>query len=253
MKELNDQAFPGAIQGFWWRGKFRPFIAGADGTEDTDSKDSSGGTDTDDKSGGTDSDKSGEGDKDKDEKKFSQAELDSLISKSKSKALRGKLDPKELGFDSRKEMEDFIAAAKDKQTEDQTESERQLEEAKTKAREEAKQEVMKPAQRIALKAEFKLACADKNIPRDRADDAFSIAQNLEEWKDVDIDDQGVVKGLDDTFFDALKESKPWLFKEEGSEDKGSGDIGAGAGGGSRKSSETADETKMRETYPALRR
>lgn len=195
----------------------------------------------------TDDDSSG-GD-DKGEKSFTQKDIDRILAKEKSKALRGKIDAKELGFDSAKDLKAFIDSMKEKAESDKSEAEKAQEAAVAKARDEARTEAVGKAKSMTLKAEFKVAAQDAGIPRDRLDDAYALAQNLEGWDDdVTIDDDGVVTGLDEEFFTTLQESKPWLFpSDDAGSSGGSGDIGAGAGGKGKVTS----EEKLRGEYPAL--
>lgn len=234
---------------FPWQGQWFPVIRGG-GEEDSDSENTEGGTEDDDTSGGTEDDTSGGSEKD--EKRFSQAELDAILARQVSKKTRGKLDPKELGFESAKELNEFVAAAKAKQGEEQTEADQALEAAKKEAADTARAEVLSKADERLIYAEFKLAASDAGIRRDAIGDAFVIAQRLgkEDWA-VEVSDDGEVSGIDEDLFTTLKEKKPFLFAEdsEEDEDEGAGNIGARAGGKSKATANRADE--LRKKYPAL--
>lgn len=266
VRKSNDREFPGVvnfmgIEGFFFNGKFRPIFRGGDGTDDSASKkDSEGGTgDADDKSkdksknqGGTDTedkeDKSGE------KKTFTQEQLNDIIAREKTSALRGKLDPKELGFTSQKELKEFVDSMKAKADEEKTDAEKATQEAVEKAVKEAEEGILKEANRRVLKAEFTLKATKAKIHPDRVDDAFTLAQQNEDlWKGVDVDEKGVVTGLNETFFDDLKKAKSFLFEDEKSEEgEGSNDAGARSGGGSGATGDAKDKD-LREKFPALNR
>lgn len=216
-----------------------PVISGAEGDPAPDGGDPTGGGDP-----GTGGDPAGTGPKpdDKGGKTFTQDEVNALLTREVSQKTRGKIDPSELGFKSKQELETFLADAKEKADKEKSEQERQLEEAKTEAVEEAKRSILAPAQRIMLKAEFKLLCAKHGVAH--ADDAFLSAQTLDEWKNIEVSEDGEVSGLDDAFFESFKEQKPFYFTPE----PGTGDIGAGAGGGSP---EPSDEAALARRYGAL--
>ena len=226
--------------------KWIPLIMGAKGEGGTDS-DKSGGTGTD-KPDDTDDDKSGGKDDKDEEKKFTQADVDKLIGREKSIATRGKVDPSELGFQSKKELEEFLEAKRKEDEDKKTEDQKALEDAKKAAKEEAEKSVLLPAQRMLMKADFKLGAVEAGIPKSMVEDAFLIAQSLESWKGVEIKD-GAVTGLDEDFFAKFKEEKPHFFPE-GSSDQGAGDIGAGAGGGKGKKPDL-EESKLRSRYSGL--
>lgn len=227
--------------------KVWPLIRGA---QDDPASDEPAGDDTEvDDTDSDDTDDDSSGGEDKGEKTFTQKDLDRILAKEKSKALRGKVDAKDLGFESAKDMKAFVDSMKEKAEADKSDAEKALEDAVNKARDEATVAAMVRAKSITLKAEFRVAAQEAGIPKDRLDDAYALAQNLEGWDDdVSIDDEGVVTGLDEDFFKNLEESKPWLFPSESEGSSGgSGDIGAGAGG---KGKLTSDE-KLKAEYPAL--
>jgi hypothetical protein len=205
-----------------------------------------------DPTGGDKPDETG-GDKpaDKEEPKFTQQQVNDLLAREIGKKTRGKLDPSELGFASRKELEEFLSKAKEKTEAEKTDAEKAIEVASKAAADEATKTVLGEANSRLLLAEFKLGCAEFGIPKDRAIDAFNVVKNDPElWEGVAVSDKGVVEGLDEDFFESLEKSKPWFFqKDETTDGGGSGDIGAGAGGRGSKGNR---EAELKERYSALR-
>jgi F0F1-type ATP synthase membrane subunit b/b' len=181
------------------------------------------------------------------DKTFTQDEVNALIARETAKAQRGKLDPSELGFQSGKELKDFLDAAKKSADEAKTDAERQLEEAKTNAAREAEQKVLSKANSRLVAAEFKVAAKDAGVVA--LDDALVLAQKMDIWQQVELegDDDVTVKGFDASFFEELKKAKPYLFAPDGG--RGS-DIGAGAGGGNAKVDKNSPE-ELRKRYSAL--
>lgn len=225
-----------------------PVIRGGDGTDD-DSGDG-GSTEGDQDSGGTSTDKDDEDDKTKGKgKTFTQEEVNAIAAKEASKAARGKIDPKELGFDSAKSMQEFVEQMKAKADGEKGEAEKALEQAVKDATEKATSEVLATANTRVVKSEFLLAAKDHDIESDAATDAYTLAQTMTIWEEVDIDESGVVTGFDDAFFTALKEAKPFLFKQAGGTG-GSGDIGGGARGGDGKIKPGSEED-LRSKYSGL--
>jgi hypothetical protein len=147
-----------------------------------------------------------------------------------------------MGFESAKELKEFMDAAKQKAEDDKEEGEKLLEAAIKEAQEEARHDILDVANAKVIKAEFLMAAKDHDIRPGAAQDAYVLAQTLENWSNVEIDDAGVVSGFDDDFFKDLKDQKSFLF-----ETAAAGDIGAGnrSGGG--------DDGKedLRSKYPAL--
>lgn len=230
---------------FPWRGHWFPVIQGG-AEEDSDSDDT--GDDTEDENSDDTGDDTSGGDEGGD-KTFTQDDVNKLIAKAVSKKTRGKLDPKELGFETAKELNEFLAAARAKQTDDQSEAERALEAAKKEAADTARKEVLSKADERLIYAEFKLQAADAGIRKDAVADAFLIAQRLgDDWAVEVNDDDGEVTGIDEDLFVALKERKPYLFSSEEEDEEGAGDIGAGAGKNKGKKN-SADALKAK--YPAL--
>lgn len=247
---LNATDWDG-IPGYLHRGRFYPVIAGGDGTEEGTSAGTEGSTEGE-SSGGTggssDGGQSGE-------KTLTQSEVNAIVARETDKAKRGLLNPKELGFESGKEMKEFIDSAKALVEEQKSEGEKALAEAKKAGRDEAIAEILPSTQERILRAEFLMASMQHQVKL--PNDAFVLAKTLEEWKGVEIDAEGVVTGLDDAFFEALKKDKPFLFGEPQGAGPAPGDIGAGAqegaGGTPPGPVDPGRQTELRNSYPILDR
>lgn len=230
---------------FWIKGDdWVPLIQGGaegdSGDGDGTSTDNDGGTSTE-----TDDGKGG-----KDDKVFTQDQLNAIVTRETQKAVRGKLDPKELGFDSAKEMKDWVDSMKAKADEAKTEDDKAREEAIETAKREATDSVLSKANERILKAEFLLAALDHNVRKEARNDAYLLAPTLDAFESVQVDEDGKVVGFDEDLFTELKEKKPYLFEPENDAGAGSGgDIGAGRRSGG--DSDSAAVAKLRETYPAL--
>jgi hypothetical protein len=217
-----------------------PIIRGAQ--DDSASDDS--GTSPDGGSGDSDQGASGGTSTDKDDsskgKVFSQDEVSALVAREVAKAQRGKLDPKELGFDSMKDLQSFVTESKAAADAAKTDAEKVVEEAAQQAAEAARAEVLDVAGNLVLKAEFLIAAKDHGVKFPH--DAYELVQSLKEWEPVDLEEDGSVVGIDDGLFEALKAQKPFLF-----EPPTSTDIGAGARGTGQTSTDD-----IRAKYPALK-
>lgn len=229
------------LNGFWLRGQFYPAIQGADDPASEES-----GTSTEEENpGGT-----GTETPPPEGKTFTQDEVNSLVAREVAQKTRGKLSPEELGFESAKQMRDWVSQMRDRAESDKTEADKEREKAISDAAKAARDEVLSKAQQIALKAEFKILAHDAGVAF--TDDAFVVAQTLDLWKGVEVDEEGAITGLDEAFFTSLKEAKPFLFKQETKEETPpprTPGIGAGGGTGAIKPDRAAELT---ETYPGLR-
>jgi hypothetical protein len=232
-------------QGFYARGRFYPYVMGADDSASGDNGDAGAGGDGGDGGDADNTDQNGTDDGSSDGKKFTQEEVNALIAKEVAKGTRGKIDPKQLGFDSQKELQEFLDAQKAKNDADKTEAEKQMEEALEAAKKEATDGILSTANARVLKAEFRISALEAGIPKDRLEDAFALAQLHEDWA-PEVSDTGDVTGITDEFFESLKEAKPYLFAEENED--GAGDIGAGAGGGKDSKNRAAD---LASKYPVV--
>jgi hypothetical protein len=179
-------------------------------------------------------------------KTFTQEEVNALVTRETQKAARGKLDPKEAGFASKDDLKVFLQKMKDKEEADKTEDEKAKEQAIKEAVEAARNEVLSTANSRLVKAEFTISAnrAGVVIP---IDDAFQVAQTLEEYSPEVDEEKGTVSGFDDDFFKAFRNAKPYVFAKPAGQD-----IGVGAGGGGNNK-EAARETELKELYPSLGR
>jgi hypothetical protein len=192
----------------------------------------------------------GQGDGESEPKTFTQEQVNALMAKEVSKATRGKLDPKELGFESAKEAQEFLTKAKELTEQQKTEAEKELEARVKQARDEATAEVLGKAKQIALRAEFTVQATQAGVVDPEG--AFILAQTQEDWKEIQVSDDGTVSGLDDAFFESLKEAKPYLFGMTPGQDgkPPAPRIDPGAGGAS--SDEAAQRAaELAKRYPAL--
>ena len=227
-----------------------PIIAGGaeeDGDSDDDADDATEGED----SGSDDDDSSSDTGK-----SFTQDDVDRILAKERKRSRRGAVDVKELGFDSKQELADFVKSVREQADKDKDEETKSREEAIESAKQEAVSAVLNEADRKLLKAEFKVAAREAGIPKDRLEDAFSLAQNLDDWQDVEVDKDGNVAGLDEDFFGTLKEQKSYLFgSDEGQEDDDSSDTSGGSGAGTRAGGKgdlsKSQRAALLERYPGL--
>lgn len=226
----------------YWRGQLFPVIRG--GAEDSGDGD---GTPPGDGDGTPPADGGSSGEQDK---TFTQDQVNALVTREVQKAARGKLDPKELGFESGKELKEFLDQVKEEHEAAKGEEEKALEEAIAQAKGLAREEVLIPAENLMLKAHFMLAAADSGVTKATVEDAFLLARSMPEWDDVSVGEDGTVSGLDEGFFTALKEAKPYLFASEGGPPPTPG-IKPGAGGGPPDPASKAKA--LAEKYPALAR
>lgn len=231
--------------------QFRSYIAG--GADDQSSEGTGSGDGDQGDEGSQDAGATGGDEGSSDEsKKFSQDDVNRLIAKEKSRALRGKIDPKEFGFDSQKELQEFVEQQKQKSEAQKTEDEKARQTAIDEAKETAKTEILDKSKQLMLRAEFKVSAREAGVPKDALEDAYLLAQTMEDWSDVEVTDDGAVSGLTADFFKDLKEAKPFLFPEQKTEgDNGKpGDIGQRSGGGKTGPGGSDDELVAK--YPGLR-
>lgn len=246
MDLIFDSANTGTPDIYWAKyDTWVPLIAG--GAPDGDPGDGDGTPPGDGDGTSTDKDEGkGEGDK-----LFTQDQLNAIATREADRAKRGLLNPKELGFDSAKDMKDWIESQKQKAEADKTEDEKSRDEAIEKAKREAEDGVLSKANERLRKAEFLSQAVDQGVRREARDDAYLLAQTIDSWSDVQVDDDGKVTGFDEDFFKTLKETKPFLFAPAGKDgDAGLGDIGAGQRGGA--DSDEAKLADLKDKYSALR-
>jgi len=231
------------------RDRLLPLIQGAEGDGDDaggTSTETDDGTSTDD-GGGSDGE-GGDDDGGETTVSMPQSRLDAIIAREKQRASRGKLDPKELGFDSAKELKDALAEAKALKDELKDADEKALEEAIADVKESLTEEYSTRANSALTRAYFIMEATKHDVAF--VEDAFALAPSLEGWQDVEVQDDGTVTGFDDAFFEAMKEAKPFLFKVE---DDGQGRPGS-ANAGTPGSGDTKDRAKeLASKYPSLQR
>jgi hypothetical protein len=238
------------IPGFWHLGRFYPQISGGDGTEGTPPAD--GGSTEGESSDGTGGSSDGG---QQQEKTLTQSEVNAIVARETDKARRGLLNPKELGFESGKEMKEFIDQAKALVEDQKSDTEKALVEAKKAGRDEAIAEILPSTHERIMRAEFLMAAMQHDVKL--PNDAFVLAKTLKQWEDVSMDDDGVVTGLDKPFFEALKKDKPYLFGEPSGAGPAPSDIGAGAqegaGGTPPGPVDPGRAAQLRKSYPILDR
>lgn len=232
--------------GFWLNGRYYPPVMGGSGEEGTDGTgDGDGSTEGENSDGTSTDDGEGTSGDTGDDKTLTQKEVDAIVSREKAKAARGKIDPKSLGFESAKEAQAFVEAMRKKADEDKSADEKALEDAIAEAKAEATAEVLNKANERLTRAEFKVEASGHNVAY--IEDAYEIAQKLEIWEGVEVDDDGNVTGFDDSFFEALEKEKPYLFKGANENDGKGTDIGAGT----RSTGKPNRDEELRQKFPAL--
>lgn len=193
----------------------------------------------------------GTGEEDADKPKFTQAQVDAIATREAQKAARGKLDPKELGFESAKDMKDFIDGVKAKEESDKSEDEKARDQAIKEAADAARNEVLSTANSRLIKANFLLAATKYEV--EFGEDAYALAQSMEGWGAVEVkEEDGTVSGFDEDFFKELKEKKPFLFKQPEVDDQGNPIPSANAGAQGPPAGTKTQAEKLAELYPALK-
>lgn len=216
------------------------------GTGDPPPDTSGTGTGADKPDGGTDD--AGQG---SDDKTLSQDQVNAIVAREVAKAQRGKLDPKELGFESGKELKEFLDKQKELTEAAKDEATKELEAAKKQATKDAEATVLTKANERITKSEFvvKASAAGVTSPAD----AYVIAKTMPIWTQVELVENGddvEVKGFDDEFFKELKEQKSFLFAAAGGQQ--GGDLGGGAPNNDRGGQGRLAEDKLLTNYPALK-
>lgn len=206
------------------------------------------GTGTDAGSSGGDATSGGQG---SEEKTLSQDQVNAIVAREVAKAQRGKLDPKELGFESGKALQEFLDKQKEVAEAAKDEATKALEQAKKDAADQARSEVLTRANERFIKAEFVVAANKAGVSAPA--DAYVLAKTMPIWTQVELVEEGddvAVKGFDDDFFKELKEQKSFLFATA-STGQG-GDLGGGAPNTDKDGKNRLSEENLRERYPALK-
>jgi hypothetical protein len=212
-------------------------------TDDPQSDTSGAGTGAGKPDGGTDG---GGGDK-----TLTQDEVNRIVAREVAKAQRGKLDPTELGFESGKELREFLDKQKEAAEAAKDEATKELEAAKKQATKDAEATILTKANERITKSEFvvKAAAAGVTSPAD----AYVIAKTMPIWTQVELVEENndvTVNGFDDAFFDEMKKEKPFLFATAGGQQ--GGDLGGGAPNNDRGGQGRLAEDKLLSNYPALK-
>lgn len=232
--------------------RIMPWISGGDGSDEGDSGSGDGGGTGDGSSdGGSDDGGSGEGSED-DKPTLTQKQVNAIVARETAKAQRGKLDPKELGFESGKELKDFLDKQKEAADAAKDQSTKDLEAAKEQAKKDAEATVLSKANERITKSEFVVKASAAGITSPA--DAYVIAKTMDIWTQVELVEDGddaEVKGFDDDFFKELKEKKPFLFATAGGQ-QGGGDLGAGAGNSDKGGQGRLSEEELLKKFPALK-
>jgi ElaB/YqjD/DUF883 family membrane-anchored ribosome-binding protein len=216
------------------------------GTGDPPPDTSGTGTGADKPDGGTDD--AGRG---SDDKTLSQDQVNAIVAREVAKAQRGRLDPHELGFESGKELKEFLDKQKEAVNQAKSESEKALEEARTQATKDAEATVLSKANERITKSEFVVKASTAGITSPA--DAYVIAKTMPIWTQVELVENGddvEVKGFDDDFFKEMKEQKPFLFTAAGGQQ--GGDLGGGAPNSDRGGNTRLSEDSLLKEYPALK-
>ena len=212
------------------------------GTGDPPPDESGAGTGAATPDGGTDSGGS--------DKTLTQDEVNRIVAREVAKAQRGKLDPKELGFESGKELKEFLDSQKQAAEAAKDEATKALEAAKAEATKNAEATVLTKANERITKSEFVVKASAAGITSPA--DAYVIAKTMPIWTQVELVEEGddvTVEGFDDDFFKKMKEEKPFLFAAAGGQ---GGDLGGGAPNNDRSGQGYLAEEKLLKDYPALK-
>lgn len=236
-----------------WSTKVRiiPWISGGDGSAEGDSGSGDGGGTGDGSSDGG-NDGGASSDEDKNKPTLTQDQVNAIVAREVAKAQRGKLDPKELGFESGKELKDFLDKQKEAADAAKDQATKDLEAAKEQAKKDAETTVLSKANERITKSEFvvKASAAGVTSPAD----AYVIAKTMPIWTQVELVENGddvEVKGFDDNFFEELKKEKSFLFATAGGQ-QGGKDLGGGAGNSDKGGKDRLSEESLLKNYPALK-
>jgi F0F1-type ATP synthase membrane subunit b/b' len=230
-----------------------PWISGGDGSAESDSGSGDGGGTGAGSSDGGSGDSGGGDAGDKDDKPtLTQKQVNDIVARETAKAQRGKLDPKELGFESGKELKDFLDKQKEAADAAKDQATKDLEAAKEQATKNAEATVLSKANERITKSEFvvKAAAAGVTSPAD----AYVIAKTMSIWTQVELVEDGddvKVNGFDDAFFEEMKKEKSFLFATADGQSGGK-DLGGGAGNSDKGGKDRLSEENLLKNYSALR-
>jgi hypothetical protein len=186
------------------------------------------------------------------DKTLTQDQVNAIVAREVAKAQRGKLDPKELGFESGKELKDFLDKQKEAADAAKDQATKDLEAAKEQAMKNAEATVLTKANERITKSEFVVKAATAGVTSPA--DAYVIAKTMPIWTQVELVEDGddvKVNGFDDAFFEEMKKEKPFLFASAGGQPGGK-DLGGGAGNSDKGGKDRLGEDSLLKNYPALR-
>lgn len=190
------------------------------------------------------------------------AEFERMTKNRLDRAMKGKVDPAELGFKSKKEMEEAITAFRRSEEDKLSDQEKAIEAARKEARQEAESEIMGRANARLVKADFLAAARDRNVTA--PDDLYLIAKAEGRLDDLTVNDQDAVEGMDKSWWEELLKGRDHLVSAESGSDSsppqtpgGTSDAGTRSGGGrpgTRGKGPTVERQQDLATqYPALQR
>lgn len=188
-----------------------------------------------------------------------QAHIDKLIGERAVQAGRGKVDPKDLGFASKAELEAAIAAHQQTLEDAQSDQEKAVQKARKEGAEQASQELMGKANARMIKSEFVAAAANKGVVAPT--DLYLIAQAEGRFNDVTVGDADEVVGLDDSWWEGLLKGRDHLVGESNSSStSGGSNVNGGSNGSSSQASgapkkklDTDRKAELAKTFPSLGR
>lgn len=186
-------------------------------------------------------------------KTFTQDELDKIVQERLGRATRGKMEPKDFGFETKAELEAALKVAKDAGEAAKSEADKAIEAARKEGRKEAETELMGKASARLVRSEFILQAKDRNIVDPNS--AYLLAKAEERFSGVQVKDDDTVEGMDDTFWGDLLKGRDYLILA-GSGDAGEkkpppGNANAGTGTGGRKAPPADRQEELKKAYPSL--
>ena len=185
-------------------------------------------------------------------KTFTQDELDKIVQERLGRATRGKLEPKDFGFETKAELEAALKKAKDADEAAKSETDKAIEAAKKEGRKEAEAELLGRASARLVRSEFILQAKDRNVVDPSS--AYLLAKAEERFTGVTVKDDDTVEGLDDTFWADLLKGRDYLVKvgeDAGEKKPPPSNANAGTGTGGRKSPPQDRQEELKKRYPSL--
>lgn len=188
------------------------------------------------------------------DKRFTQAELDTIVQDRVKKAQSGRVDLSEFGVKTKDELKAIVdakAAADEAAKDERTKA---VEEAKKEGRTEAEAELMGKANARLVKSEFTSLAKDRGVIDAQA--LYLIAKGegrLEGLKVTDTDD---VEGMDDAFWEEVLKGREYFVKQGAGSPTPTvkptpGNVNGGTSGGTKVPADR--RTYLEDQYPALAR